>query len=77
MLEAHAGLTGHLPDSLAQGPELHVDILVQIYRHLPRGKKETGAAEHKLGCECGILELDAPAPDDPLPHFPGLSSTSV
>lgn len=34
---AHAGLQGHLPDSLAQGPEVHVDILIQIYCHLPGG----------------------------------------
>ena len=36
-LGAHAGLTGHLPNSLAQGPDMHVDILVQIYCHLPKG----------------------------------------
>lgn len=61
-LGAHAGLKGHLPNSLAQGPELHVDILIQIYCHLPRGTRETEAAEHGLGREHGILQLDAPPP---------------
>ena len=45
---AHAGLTGDLPDSLAQRPELHVDILIQIYCHLTRGTKEAEADERGL-----------------------------
>lgn len=40
---AHTGHVGHLPNSLAQGPELHVDILIQIYCHLPRGKGSRGS----------------------------------
>lgn len=39
-LGAHTGLVGHLPNSLAQGPELYVDILIQIYCHLPRAKRK-------------------------------------
>lgn len=39
-LGAHTGLVGHLPNSLAQGPELYVDILIQIYCHLPRGERK-------------------------------------
>lgn len=49
-LGAHTGHTGHLPNSLAQGPELHVDILIQVYCHLPRGTKEVEASEHVLRC---------------------------
>lgn len=52
-LGAHAGLTGHLPDSLAQGPELHVEILIQIYCHLPRGTKEAEQLSMGWGVSSG------------------------
>lgn len=57
-LGARAGLTGYLPDSLAQSPELHVDVLVQIYCHLPKRTKQGEAAEHGLANERRILKLD-------------------
>lgn len=79
-LGARAGLTGYLPDSLAQSPELHVDVLVQIYCHLPKWTEQGEAAEHRLGNERGMLKLDAfpnPPPGDFAPPAPRLSSPGV